>query len=277
MKVLFVPGLEVVTEPVLAKLNELRSRGVIIIGDEFTLPALMVDYRIKSVKRDLNAPLKTKKELQNLGKEMAELLAGHFKRRVTASNQDIVVRQRGNDKADYVFVINDKRTFGNYVGQWGLGPEKGLRNTGVISVAHPAAAACDLVRHRQIKLEQKKNGVAFNVDLAPGDGTVVLLLERPIDKVLLEAPRKIKRGTKFRVRCRITDKNGKNINAVLPVKLQLTDSAGRILPGSGFYAADKGSFSLNEIMAPNAAAGKMKLELRCLASGKTATAEAEIQ
>ena len=105
----------------------------------------------------------------------------------------------------------------------------------------------------------------------------MLLLERPIDKVLLEAPRKIKRGTKFRVRCRITDKNGKNINAVLPVKLQLTDSAGRILPGSGFYAADKGSFSLNEIMAPNAAAGKMKLELRCLASGKTATAEAEIQ
>ena len=117
LKVLFVLGLEVVTEPVLKKLNELRSKGVIIIGDEFTSPGLMVDHRLKSVARETQNPLGTKKKLQALGAELSKLLQPYLKRKAFASNQDIVVRQRGNDNADYVFVVNDKRTFGDYVGQ----------------------------------------------------------------------------------------------------------------------------------------------------------------
>ena len=277
LKVLFVPGLEVITEPVLAKLNELRSKGVIIVGDEFTVPALMVDYRIKSITRNTLDPVKTKKELQNLGRELAVLLEKHAPRPATASNQDLVVRQRGCDRADYVFVVNDKRTFGNYVGQWGLVQEKGLPNAGVITLRHPALAAYDLVAHREIGLKKVSGGCSFEVNTAPGDGKLVLLLDRKIEKLSIQTPAVVKRGEKFSVVCRIADAANKPFKACLPVEVTLTAANGTKLPGSGFYAMTDGLLKLHETMATNAPVGKVKLQLRCLASGKKAETILEVR
>ena len=54
------------------------KKGVILIGDEFTLPALMVDYRIRSVARDSGDPVKTRQQLQKPGAEIARLLENHL-------------------------------------------------------------------------------------------------------------------------------------------------------------------------------------------------------
>ena len=277
LKVLFVPGLEVVTQPVLAALNKLRSRGVILVGDEFTLPALMLDHRIRSVPRDLKAPAETKKKLQKLGKELGNILAGVLPQRFSASNQDLVLRRRGNDKADYVFVVNDKRTFGSYVGQWKLVQEKGLPNSGTVTVHHPAAAAYDLVKHCEIPLQKQKNLCRFNITCGPGDGALILLLDRKIKGVQAALPQKIKQGEAFTLQGRITDGSGRNIRSILPVEVILTDLSGRTLPGSGFYAtAPDGSLTIKERMAANAACGRMKVVLRCLASGLQYSCHAEI-
>ena len=277
LKVLFVPGLEVVTQPVLEALNNLRSRGVILIGDEFTLPALMLDLRIKSVPRNAADPAGTKKRLQKLGKQLNSALARHLAHGFAASNQDLVLRRRGNDKADYVFVVNDKRTFGSYVGQWGLVQEKGVPNSGRVTVFHPAAAAYDLVKHREIPLQQGKNQCSFNVATGPGDGKLILLLDRKIKAVSVDLPGEIKQGSAFALQLRLCDSSGKNIQAILPVEVTLTDSSGRVLPGSGFYAtAPDGSLKISELMAPNAACGSMKVTVRCLASNVQSFRHAQI-
>lgn len=57
-------------QDVLEALNRLHEKGVILIGDEFTLPALMVDYRIRSVARDSGDPVKTRQQLQKLGRRL---------------------------------------------------------------------------------------------------------------------------------------------------------------------------------------------------------------
>ena len=268
LKVLFVPGLEVVTSEVLAKLNQLRSRGIIIIGDEFTTPALMVDYRIRSIVRAADAPLETKKKLQKLGTELAQLLKKHVPFNITASNSDLVVRQRGNDKADYVFIVNDKRTFGNYVGQWGLVPEKGLSNKGTITVNHSAETAYDLVEHKEIALKKGKNNCTFDVVLPPGSGACILLLDKKIADIKAVCPRSVKTGRAFTLDISIVDKSGKNIKAFLPVEVAMTTQDGKTLPGSGFYAAVDGKLTVKEIMATNLSSGNIKTTIRCLASGK---------
>ena len=270
LKVLFVPGLEVVTDKVLAALNRLRSRGVIIAGDEFTLPALMVDLRIKSIERNVNDPAGTKKLLQALGKELAEKLDRYAPREVVSSDSDLVVRQRGNGAADYVFLLNDKRTFGNYVGQWGMVQEKGLPLSGSVTVKHKAEAAYDLVAHKQILLKHQKGGCSFAVDLAPGDGKMILLLEKAIEKIALQltpaAP-----GKSFTVSCEIKDRDGKNIPAILPVEVVIAADNGLKLPGSGFYAAEKGRLVISEILPTNlpGTVEKINVTVRCLASGKS--------
>ena len=271
LKVLFIPGLEVVTGKVLDKLNQLRNRGVIIIGDEFTTPALMIDYRIKSVVRNQRQSARTKEELQNLGKELAGLLEKYCPARVVASNQDLIVRSRGCDKADYIFTVNDKRTFGDYIGQWRLVQEKGLPNSGTITVNHPAAAAYDLTGHKAVKLTKDKDKCSFDVSLASGGGNVFLLLDREISGVVLELPETVKRKEKFTIQCRVVDGNGSPVKAYIPVELTMVASDGTVLPGSGFYAAENGEISINEVMATNVSTGVVKVSVRCLASGKSAS------
>ena len=277
LKVLFVPGLEVVTEELLAKLNELRSKGVILVGDEFTLPALMVDLRIKSVRRDEKAPAATKAQLQKLGALLAKSLEKHFSRSATASNQDIILRERGGKGADYLFILNDKRTFGNYVGQWKMVQEKGVANSGTVSVNSSAQGAYDLVNHCEIPFERKGRVCRFKVTLPPGDGKLFLLLDRKIGKAEVKLPGTIRKGEKFAVNCRMTDTRGELLAEFLPVELIMTDSAGNRLPGSGFYTTEKGLLTVNEVMAPNAASGKMKTVLRCLATGKRVEVISEVK
>ena len=270
LKVLFVPGLEVVTDKLLAALNRLRARGVIIVGDEFTLPALMVDLRIKSVSRNINDPAGTKKALQALGRELAEKLDKYATREAVSSDSDLVVRQRGNSSADYVFVLNDKRTFGSYVGQWGMVQEKGLPLSGTVTVNRKAEAAYDLVAHKMIPLKDEKRGTSFAVDLAPGDGKMILLLEKAIDKISLELTPALP-GRSFTVSCEIKDRDGKNIPAILPVEVLITTDKGVKLPGSGFYAAEKGRLVISEILPTNLPGNtaKINVSVRCLASGKS--------
>ena len=271
LKVIFVPGMEVVTESVLAKLNQLRRRGIIIIGDEFTTPALMVDYRIQSVTRNTYDPAGTKRELQKLGKMLANLLDKHCPRPVTASNADLVVRQRGNDAADYLFVVNDKRTFGNYVGQWGMVQEKGLPNSGTISLRHPAGAAYDLTAHKAVALKKQNGNCSFDVSLAPGDGKLILLLDRKISQVAMQLPKTVGRRTKYTVKCRIADHKGLPIPAYIPVEVRMIAANGTRLPGSGFYAAVNGELTVDEVMASNAPEGTVNVTVTCLASGKSAS------
>ena len=207
--------------------------------------------------------------MQKLGEEINLVLAGKYPKSFTASNQDLVVRRRGNDQADYVFVVNDKRTFGDYVGQWQLVPEKGLPNRGKVTVNHTAAAAYDLVRHKEIELEKTAANSTFSADLAPGDGCLILLLDRKIEKLILDVPAAVERGKAFRITGSVCAADGSKINAILPIKITLKSSNGTILPGSGYYAAEAGSFNLNEVMASNAPTGKVFATLQDLASGKS--------
>ena len=277
VQVLFLPGAEVLTDKVLARLQELQRRGVILVGDEFTTPALMVDLRIQSIRRENSRPRETKAALQRLGQSIARALAPHLPAALAASNPDLVVRRRGTDQADYVFVVNDKRTFGDYVGQWKMVMEKGLPNNGSVTVRHPAGAAYDLVGHQPVRLTPVQGGVRFQVRLAPADGTVVLLLPRPIAglQLLLDGP--LHRGRPFTVKARILDDACNAVPAILPAELTIADADGRILPGSGFYAAENGELAVTIPVPSNLPPGTITCTFRDLASGKAATTTVEVR
>lgn len=171
--------------------------------------------------------------------------------------------------ADYVFVLNDKRTFGDYIGQWQLVQEKGLPNRGTVTVHHPAAVAYDLVKHQPIPLKQYDKSCSFDVDLGPGDGKLILLLQNPITAISVKAPKEFSRGKAFTISCSIMDHTGKNVPAILPVELVLTADNGLRLPGSGWYAAEQGHLTCKDVFPTNlpGTVKTIKVTARCLASG----------
>ena len=281
LKVLFLPGVEVLTDKVLAKLQEMQKKGVILVGDEFTTPALMPDIRIKSVSRSVMDPAGSKKSLQKLGREISELLQQHYRSPMQATDQDLVLYRRGTAEADYIFVINDKRTFCDYIGQWKMVMAKGLPNSGTVSVNYPAefaarAAAYDLIKHCEIPLQKQAGKVSFERDLAPADGSLVMVLKEPIKSVQLNVPEKLRLKDKFQLKVQLLNAAGKIIKAILPLEITLIDSSGKRLPGSGFYAAVNGELIVDEVIAPNTSKGTVTVAVKCLSSGKTATAKITI-
>ena len=236
----------------------------------------MVDHRIKSVPRDSGDPVKTKHELQKLGRELAGILDRYAPRKAVSDNQDIVLRLRGTDKADYLFAVNDKRTFGDYIGQWKLVQEKGVATSGTVEVKTRAKAAYDLVRHHRIDLKNTPAGCEFPLELAPGDGCCILLLEKPVANVKVSLPKQIRRGEKFTLNIAVTDDANRPVPAVMPVEVSLLSDSGIKLPGSGYYAAVDGKLTVNEVMPTNAPAGNIKVSVKCLASGKTVSAQSAV-
>ena len=75
---------------------------------------------------------------------------------------------------------------------------------------------------------------------------------------------------------RILDRNGKPIQAILPVELRLL-ADGKLLPGSGYYAAENGVLKIKEVMATNLKPGKILVQGKCLASGKISTVEVTVK
>ena len=268
LKVLVLPGMEVVDEVILAKLRELRKKGVILVGDEFTAPAIMVDVRINSIRRDSRDPEGSKKAFQNLGMQIRNAISRSYTPGVSSSSPDLVVRRRGCDKADFVFVVNDKRTFGDYLGPWKRVMEKGVPMAGTVKVNHAAAAAYDLVKHCAIELKKGKNVSAFDVKLKGGAGTLVLLLEKAIKSVEVQAPAAVSKGEEFAVTVKVLNTAGEAVPACLPQEVTLTDDKGNKLPGSGYYPAQKGTLEFKDVCASNLDSKTVKFTVKCLASGK---------
>jgi hypothetical protein len=85
---------------------------------------------IQSFKREKKAAEDKAKLL-----ELAKTLGGFaLPQRANCDNPEIIVRTRKFGDATYVFVVNDHREYGSYVGQHGLVMENGLPSKGIVSL-----------------------------------------------------------------------------------------------------------------------------------------------
>ena len=278
LKVLFIPGAELMTRNVVNKVKELQDKGVIIVGDEFTPPELSVDLRITSVQRNDLDPQKSKAELQQLGRQIAEALGSQYQSRFKASNQDVVLRTRQAGAGEYLFMLNDKRTFGDYIGQWKRVMEKGLPNAAHIALKTDAKTIYDAIEHKAVPFKRNGDYAEFDAEFPPAGGKMLVMLPAAIAGVRMElsAP-EVPRGGEYQLAASVLDADNKVIDALLPVEVTITDAQGKRLPGSGFYAMQNGRLVIREHAATNMLPGKIRVNVLCQSSGKTATAEFEVR
>ena len=95
-----------------------------------------------------------------------------------------------------MFALNDKRTFGDYVGQWGLTMEKGLPFAGEVTLADPEGkigAVYELSHGGEVKFKRREGGDGRN-KLRPsrlGDVVVPVSYDTNDGRLLVFLPRKI--------------------------------------------------------------------------------------
>ena len=265
-RVLVMPNCDVLTESVVRKIKEFQKRGGIVVADENLCPAIIPDIVIPSYKRTGKAE-EDKTVLQAKAVDLRQQLDPFYTRYGDALNADVVLRFRRYRDTDYLFALNDKRTFGDYVGHHGKVMEKGLPNSATLSVNRRGGYVYDLVAHKAVPVKRTGSSLQFDAAFGPGDGRLFMLTSQAIAALKLGAPTKAKRGSPVNVTVAVVDGKGAPVAAVVPVQVKILDPQGRPAEGSGFYGAKDGKLALRLDLASNEATGTWTIKVKELASG----------
>jgi hypothetical protein len=268
--VLVMPDCDVLTESVVAAVQQFQDRGGIVIGDENTCPAVTPDILVETHSRPKNA-----QEARQLNVEKAlavrEQLDPHYERFADSSTPDVIPYVRSYGDADYLFAINDRREFGLYVGHHELVMENGLPTDATLTV-NRGGYVYDLVGHREVPTGTRDGDMSIDWHFGPCEGRVFMITERPIDGVRITAPEQIAAGESISVAAEVLADNGERVDAVVPVRVDILDPHGREAEFSGFYGAADGVVEISADIAPNDVPGVWRIHVEELASGRAANA-----
>ncbi len=268
-RVLVLFDCDVLTQGVVDRVKQFQSKGGIVVGDDHLCPAVQPDIVVASYNRQGRADM-DKTALQARAAELRTALDARYQRYLDSSCPDVVPYLRRDQKTDYVFLVNDRREYGDYVGQHGIVMENGLPAQATVSIARPAGHVYDLVLHQSLIARAEGGRLQVPVDLGPGDGRMLMVTDRPVGGISLVVPEQVERGAKAACQITVHDDQGGTLGAIVPVELRIRDPEGHEAEFSGYYATADGQLKVDLDIAANDPHGIWTVEARELASGKVA-------
>ncbi len=287
-KVLYMPQCAFLSEKVCEKVMEFQKKGGIIIGDDKLLSVIQpnikwsIQDRENALKRNRldtteetsaehNNVLMQKKKMNAEAMALREKLAPFYSPKADSSSPELITFSRRWKDVDYLFVINDHRTYGDYVGQWKMTMEKGLPYDGSITLDDPGkkiGAVYELSQGRKINFTRTdQNAVKVDLSFKTNDGRMLVFLPKPIHSVSLDLAHAVTKGQKIRICFRVKDSEGQPIHALLPVEIHLYDASGREMDGAGYACAQDGVCELDVLTNINDPQGKYRITAKDRASG----------
>ena len=200
VKVLLMADCEVLTKGAFDRVLGFVKRGGLIVADKRLVPALTADAELPSLERafsktasdhddgaaDAVVPADVRdRAVKRAAAELKAIAARRIKPYADSDNADILVHARTWKDADYIFPLNDRRTFGDYVGPWHRVMEKGLPNSGHVVLNRAAGAVYDLVRHQSVPFEVRDGRTSIPVSFETTDGKVLMAVSRPLRPLML--------------------------------------------------------------------------------------------
>ncbi|MEO6788241.1 MAG: hypothetical protein ABI318_19125 [Chthoniobacteraceae bacterium] len=268
-KVLVLADCDVLPASVAKRIHEFQTRGGIVIGDENLAPAIKPDIFLPKFTRTKKAAADHATILAHAA-ALRTALDARYTRHLDCTNPEIVVRCRQSGTSDYAFVVNDHGEAGDYVGQHGLVMENGLPAEAEISIHRAAGHVYDLVAGREVAATPRDGRLRWPVQLGPCEGGVFLVAPKPIGGVRIAAADSAKRGSALKMAVIVADDTGQPVSAAIPVRIAITDPAGRMAEGSGFHTARDGRLALTLDLASNDRPGTWEVRATEFASGRTA-------
>lgn len=265
-KVLVLADCDVLPASVVEKVNAFQAAGGILIGDDRLCPAVKPDILLEPYTRTKKADADKQALVARAG-VLSAALEGRYRAPVGAYPADVLPYLRRYGTSDYVFVVNDCREFGNYVGRHGLVMEQGLFVASMVTLRREAGRVYDLVEHREVAATSENGALSIPVELEPGGGRVFLVTDTPVETIAVQAPATAVCGQEMEVRVVVTDTEGNPVDAVIPLELRILDPDGRRAEFSGYHAAPGGVLDLRLAFAANDVPGIWTIEARELAAG----------
>ena len=293
IKVLYAPQCLFLTPKVVARIKAFQAKGGTLVADAQLLKALKADVEVPVVSfapppesdhtEEVNemeaaregdaktrlGTLRAKATMVAQAEELRRRLAPRYAPEADSSSPEIIVYSRRWNDTRYLFAINDHRTFGDYVGPWGLTMEKGLPFEGEVSLTDDGAvkAVYELSRGGEATFTREAGRIKVPVKYATNDGRLLVFLPARIASVSVASPKSVYAGDAVRVTFSVRDVSGRPVDALLPAEIRLYDAAGRELDGAGWVCLQGGVCTVEIATNLNDAAGDYRLVCTDRASG----------
>ena len=187
VKVILAPHCDVLARTTFTELKRFQANGGIIAADANLVPGILPDLLLPKYRRVGEDGDKNDAELHRCATLLKNSLAPFYRPPADSDNAHILTFVRTFGTSDYVFAINDKREFGDYVGQWKRILERGCANAGKVTVRRKAGAVYDLLRHTLIPHRILPDGdTEVSVEFSTNDGKCLLFAEKPLGPVAVD-------------------------------------------------------------------------------------------
>lgn len=193
VKVLLMPSCDVMTASGVKAVKAFQARGGRIVADGRLVPSIVPDALMSYVpepwqekKSDHDDGVVSQAKDASVRARLIYAAASKLKAQTgiepfaDTDNPSIFTWTRSSGSADYVFAINDRRTFGDYMGPWKRICDQGAPNSGTLSVGRRAGAVYDLVRHQAVPFVEKDGRTFVKLDFATNDGRLYLFVAAPL-------------------------------------------------------------------------------------------------
>jgi len=150
------------------------------------------------------------------------------------------------------------------------------RFTANVSIPAGNWAVYDVLAGKPLSTRPDGGRVSFTVDVQRFGGTLLALYPAAVNRVEVRAAAATAgKATEWIVR--VLDANGKPVNALQPIELEVLDPKGQGSEYSGHHVARAGVLLLTPTIAVNDLQGKWQVRATELSSGKTGSAEFRVQ
>ena len=263
-KVLCLFETDVLPRGVFEKIAAWQKRGGLLVADQHLAKALKADIVLPDLELFPENNARDKASVQAAATQLLGELKGKYAPHASSSDSDVLLHARESDGVEYLFAVNDKRAYGDYVGQFGRMMENGVPAHSQISVARPARFVYDLRAGLvSSKIENGKTQFAANLEAAGGQ--IFVLTDQKISALKLNAPATAKRGGVLDVSAQLLDGDGKPMRGVWPLQIEVLDPQNRLAENSGWYGAVAGAQTVKIELASNDLPGAWKVRARDLA------------
>ncbi|MEZ5384402.1 MAG: LamG-like jellyroll fold domain-containing protein [Prosthecobacter sp.] len=266
--VLIMTDCDVLPASLVEKLKQWQEAGGKILGDENLCPALKADALISDQPvstpppgEPSSTPLTFVENLERLCRELG------WRPVATCDNPEVLLHASRTGDATVLFVINDRREAGTYVGQHGLVKENGLPASTTLNLGRENMNVYDLTRSSFVLPKRQNDGLAIPLHLGPSEGRVLLLSPSPLLDMNLDLPETATCGNVAEVRITLSTSGGRPMPAAIPVEVRIRDADGAPAEWDGYHVVEDGVLTLRLELARNETPGTWEVHVRELASG----------
>ncbi len=209
------------------------------------------------------------------GKELKKLLESRgFRYEISSPAGDVILSTRLGDGDRAIFVVNDARRAGKYVGQFGKVLDAGVPRKVRVDFAPGMLKEKETVY--DVLARRRLDSSGAELFLPAGGGRLLYVAESPITglKVSCSAP-EVRQGGELKVKIELASVAG--VRGTQAVSLDIRDSRGRRDARSGFYAAKNGELEVTLPVALNDATGFWQVTVHDLIAGFSADTAFEVK